>query len=79
MSFFDEPFTAVDVDLKRVLQDLVIAAAARELFSRRSLFRTPHRRMTASPHVDEAALGISERHFGQRGCQEKAVTIKSVD
>ncbi len=28
--FFDEPFTAVDVGLKRVLQDLVIAAAARE-------------------------------------------------
>lgn len=31
--FFDEPFTAVDVGLKRVLQDLVIEAAARENFS----------------------------------------------
>jgi NitT/TauT family transport system ATP-binding protein len=31
--FFDEPFTAVDVGLKRVLQDLVIEAAARERFS----------------------------------------------
>jgi NitT/TauT family transport system ATP-binding protein len=29
VSFFDEPFTAVDVGLKRVLQNLVIAAAAR--------------------------------------------------
>lgn len=31
--FFDEPFTAVDVGLKRVLQDLVIEAAARDRFS----------------------------------------------
>lgn len=31
--FFDEPFTAVDVGLRRVLQDLVIAAAARAHFS----------------------------------------------
>lgn len=31
--FFDEPFTAVDVGLKRVLQDLVIAAARRSRFS----------------------------------------------
>jgi NitT/TauT family transport system ATP-binding protein len=31
--FFDEPFTAVDVGLKRALQDLVIEAAAREHFS----------------------------------------------
>jgi NitT/TauT family transport system ATP-binding protein len=31
--FFDEPFTAIDVGLKRSLQDLVIAAAAREHFS----------------------------------------------
>lgn len=31
--FFDEPFTAIDVGLKRVLQDLVIAAATREHFS----------------------------------------------
>jgi NitT/TauT family transport system ATP-binding protein len=31
--FFDEPFTAVDVGLKRVLQDLVIEAAARDHFS----------------------------------------------
>ena len=31
--FFDEPFTAVDVGLKRALQDLVIAAAARDRFS----------------------------------------------
>ncbi|PZR87207.1 MAG: nitrate/sulfonate/bicarbonate ABC transporter ATP-binding protein [Stutzerimonas stutzeri] len=31
--FFDEPFTAVDIGLRRVLQDLVIAASAREKFS----------------------------------------------
>lgn len=31
--YFDEPFTAVDVGLRRVLQDLVIAASAREKFS----------------------------------------------
>jgi NitT/TauT family transport system ATP-binding protein len=31
--FFDEPFTAVDVGLKRVLQDLVIEAAGRDRFS----------------------------------------------
>ncbi len=31
--FFDEPFTAVDVGLKRALQDLVIEAAKRERFS----------------------------------------------
>lgn len=31
--FFDEPFTAIDIGLKRVLQDLVIAAATREHFS----------------------------------------------
>jgi NitT/TauT family transport system ATP-binding protein len=31
--FFDEPFTALDVALRRHLQDLVIAAAARESFA----------------------------------------------
>ncbi len=31
--FFDEPFTAVDIGLKRTLQDLVIEAAARDHFS----------------------------------------------
>jgi NitT/TauT family transport system ATP-binding protein len=31
--FFDEPFTAVDVGLKRALQNLVIEAAARDHFS----------------------------------------------
>jgi NitT/TauT family transport system ATP-binding protein len=31
--FFDEPFTAVDVGLKRTLQDLVIGAAARDRFA----------------------------------------------
>lgn len=31
--FFDEPFTAVDVGLRRALQDLVIAAARRARFS----------------------------------------------
>jgi NitT/TauT family transport system ATP-binding protein len=31
--FFDEPFTAVDVGLKRVLQDLVIEATVRDRFS----------------------------------------------
>ena len=33
MVFFDEPFTAVDVGLRRVLQDLVITASVREKFS----------------------------------------------
>lgn len=31
--YFDEPFTAVDVGLKRILQDLVIEAASRDSFS----------------------------------------------
>jgi NitT/TauT family transport system ATP-binding protein len=31
--YFDEPFTAVDVGLKRALQDLVIASARRENFA----------------------------------------------
>lgn len=31
--FFDEPFSAIDAGLKRVLQDLVIEAAAREHFA----------------------------------------------
>lgn len=31
--YFDEPFTAVDVGLKRILQDLVIDAASRDSFS----------------------------------------------
>src|SRR5690606_21076390 len=31
--FFDEPFTAVDVGLKRALQDLVIASAEAQSFS----------------------------------------------
>jgi NitT/TauT family transport system ATP-binding protein len=31
--YFDEPFTAVDIGLRRVLQNLVIAASAREKFS----------------------------------------------
>lgn len=40
VSFFGEPFRAVDIGFKRVLQDLAIAAAAREhslarLFSER--------------------------------------------
>lgn len=33
MIYFDEPFTAVDVGLKRILQDLVIEAAGRDSFS----------------------------------------------
>ncbi|TAK48944.1 MAG: ATP-binding cassette domain-containing protein [Xanthobacteraceae bacterium] len=55
--FFDEPFTAVDVGLKRILQDLVIEAAAREHFS--ALFvthdlseavRVAHRLVVLSGH-----------------------------
>ena len=55
--FFDEPFTAVDVGLRRILQDLVIQAAAREHFS--ALFvthdlaeavRIAHRLVVLSAH-----------------------------
>lgn len=55
--FFDEPFTAVDVGLKRALQDLVIAAARRARFS--ALFvthdlgeaiRVAHRLIVLSGH-----------------------------
>ncbi|WP_322994027.1 ABC transporter ATP-binding protein [Castellaniella sp.] len=55
--FFDEPFTAVDVGLRRVLQDLVISAARRAHFS--ALFvthdlaeavRVAHRLIVLSAH-----------------------------
>ena len=58
--FFDEPFTAVDVGLKRALQDLVISAAAREHFS--ALFVT-HDLAEAVRIADRLAV-LSEGHAG---------------
>jgi NitT/TauT family transport system ATP-binding protein len=58
--FFDEPFTAVDVGLKRVLQDLVIAAAARERFS--ALFVTHD--LSEAVRVADRLLVLSEGGTG---------------
>jgi NitT/TauT family transport system ATP-binding protein len=58
--FFDEPFTAVDVGLKRVLQDLVIAAAARERFS--ALFVTHD--LSEAVRVADRLLVLSEGGAG---------------
>ncbi|OCK62125.1 ATP-binding cassette domain-containing protein [Bradyrhizobium sp. LMTR 3] len=72
--FFDEPFTAVDVGLKRALQDLVIEAAAREHFS--ALFvthdlaeavRVAHRLVVLSGSVEGlAASRVIEGKPGER-------------
>ncbi len=72
--FFDEPFTAVDVGLKRTLQQLVIDAAARERFS--ALFvthdlaeavRVADRLIVMSGHAEESAAGrIIEGRPGER-------------
>jgi len=58
--FFDEPFTAVDVGLKRALQDLVIAAAARERFS--ALFVTHD--LSEAVRVADRLLVLSEGGTG---------------
>lgn len=58
--FFDEPFTAVDVGLKRTLQDLVIAAAAREHFS--ALFVTHD--LSEAVRVADRLLVLSEGGTG---------------
>ncbi len=72
--FFDEPFTAVDVGLKRALQELVIEAAAREHFS--ALFvthdlaeaiRIAHRLVVMSGSVEGlAASRVIEGKPGER-------------
>lgn len=72
--FFDEPFTAVDVGLRRTLQDLVIEAAAREHFS--ALFvthdlaeavRVAHRLVVLSGSVEGlAASRVIEGKPGER-------------
>jgi NitT/TauT family transport system ATP-binding protein len=68
MVFFDEPFTAVDVGLKRVLQDLVIAAAARDNFS--ALFVT---------HDLAEAVRVADRLVVLSGNAEGLVTNRRID
>lgn len=77
--FFDEPFTAVDVGLKRSLQDLVIEAARREHFA--ALFvthdlaeaaRIAHRMIVLSARTLGIAVeipvgAILGREIGERG------------
>ncbi|ODT81788.1 MAG: nitrate/sulfonate/bicarbonate ABC transporter ATP-binding protein [Pelagibacterium sp. SCN 64-44] len=58
--YFDEPFTAVDVGLKRVLQDLVIEAAARESFS--ALFVTHD--LAEAVRIADRLLVLSTRQGG---------------
>lgn len=58
--YFDEPFTAVDVGLKRVLQDLVIAAAARESFS--ALFVTHD--LSEAVRIADRLIVLSAREGG---------------
>lgn len=58
--YFDEPFTAVDVGLKRILQDLVIAAAARESFS--ALFVTHD--LSEAVRVADRLIVLSARQGG---------------
>jgi len=66
--FFDEPFTAVDVGLKRALQDLVIAAAARERFS--ALFVT---------HDLAEAVRIADRLLVLSGRQEGIIADRVIE
>ncbi|MCW5620430.1 MAG: ATP-binding cassette domain-containing protein [Burkholderiales bacterium] len=66
--FFDEPFTAVDVGLKRVLQDLVIETAARERFS--ALFVT---------HDLAEAVRIAHRLVVLSGDALGLVTSRSIE
>lgn len=64
---FDEPFTAIDVGLKRTLQDLVIAAAAREHFS--ALFVT---------HDLSEAVRIAHRLVIFGGRDGRALTDRAI-
>lgn len=66
--FLDEPFTAVDVGLKRVLQDLVIEAAAREHFS--ALFVT---------HDLAEAVRVAHRLVALSGDARGLVTDRLID
>ncbi len=68
MVFFDELFTAVDVGLKRILQDLVIAAAARDNFS--ALFVT---------HDLAEAVRVAHRLVVLSGNAEGLVTDRRID
>lgn len=58
--YFDEPFTAVDVGLKRILQDLVIAAGARESFS--ALFVTHD--LSEAVRIADRLILLSAREGG---------------
>jgi NitT/TauT family transport system ATP-binding protein len=58
--FFDEPFTAVDVGLKRALQDLVIEATARDHFS--ALFVTHD--LSEAVRVANRLVVLSDRAHG---------------
>lgn len=68
MIYFDEPFTAVDVGLRRVLQDLVIGASAREKFS--ALFVT---------HDLSEAVRLAHRIVVLSGRQEGIVAQRVLD
>lgn len=66
--YFDEPFTAVDIGLRRVLQDLVIAASVRERFS--ALFIT---------HDLAEAIRLAHRVVVLSGRQEGIVAERMLD
>ena len=66
--YFDEPFTAVDVGLRRALQDLVIAASAREKFS--ALFIT---------HDLTEAIRLAHRIVVLSGRQDGFVAERALD
>lgn len=82
---FDEPFTAVDVGLKRVLQDLVIKAAARDHFS--ALFvthdlaeavRVAHRLVVLSAEARGLALERAiSGNPGERGARDVFPIVES--
>ncbi|KRD95876.1 nitrate/sulfonate/bicarbonate ABC transporter ATP-binding protein [Bosea sp. Root381] len=66
--FFDEPFTAVDVGLRRVLQDLVIEASGRDGFS--ALFVT---------HDLSEAVRLAHRVIVLSGRQEGILAERRLD
>ena len=66
--YFDEPFTAVDVGLKRALQDLVIASARRENFA--ALFVT---------HDLSEAVRVAHRLVMLSGDAGGRVTRRAID
>jgi NitT/TauT family transport system ATP-binding protein len=81
---FDEPFTAVDVGLKRALQNLVIEAAAREHFS--ALFvthdlaeaiRLAHRLVVLSGSIE--GLAASRRIDGTPGARDDRMVFEMVE